>query len=91
MILCMAVLTNILGLIFGNALNRIANFFRNEPWNVVTLVPKLAFGILKPICFDIGLFLRKKALASKSPALNFLIYLGILCGIAGTLYLLFSF
>ena len=79
---------NFSSLILGSLLEKILNFFRNEPWNVVTFFPKLAGGFFSPICFGIGLFLREKAITSKSPALDFLIYMGILCGIAGTLYLL---
>ena len=88
LILLVISITNISSLILGSLLGKIINFFRKEPWNIVTLFPKLACGIFFPICFGIGLFLREKAITSKSPALDFLIYMGILCGIAGTLYFL---
>ena len=77
---------NFSSLILGSLLEKILNFFRKEPWNFATLFPKLAGGIFFPICFGIGLFLREKAITSKSPALDFLIYMGILGGVAGALY-----
>ena len=77
---------NFSSLILGSLLEKILNFFRKEPWNIATLFPKLAGGFFFPICFGIGLFLRAKALSSKNQAKNFLIYLGILGGVAGALY-----
>lgn len=46
-ILCMAVLTNILGLIFGNALNGIANFFQERTLECRYARPKTSFWNFK--------------------------------------------
>ena len=98
-ILCI-VITNIIGMVIGPIIDKLDYFFNTakidedehgrkckQHWNVVTLIPKLAFGLFKPILFGIGMFLRKKALSKETDkAKMYLIYLGVLVGIAAILY-----
>ena len=98
-ILCI-VITNIIGMAIGPIIDKLDYFFnkakidedefgrkRKAQWNMVTFIPKLAFGLFKPILFGVGMFLRKKALSKETDkAKMYLIYLGVLVGIAAILY-----